>query len=311
MRKAASSLFIVFSASTILLLVFMDFNGIQRVPALLDYRFNRVLSALLSGAIIGLAGVLLQSSLRNPLVDHYVIGVGSGALVFTYIFILWTGGYTLNASFFSMLGGFTAMVLTILLAEKLSGSATSYILAGIGMNSVFSGLSILLSYVAVREYPYVHALLVGSFIVATAEKTQVLLIVLAVSLLTVFLIAKPLNTLEVSDEFSMVAGFNPRLTRLASVVLAGASTSIVTSMYGLIGFIGLVTPHIARYVSGTSDNRVVAPLAMLTSSAVLYLTDFISRRLFAVMWGEVPAGAVASLIGAPIFIYLLVSRRGA
>ncbi|AFL65984.1 FecCD family ABC transporter permease [Desulfurococcus amylolyticus] len=297
-----------------LLLVFSimliyDLNDVQRNPLLFNYRLSRILSVISTGIIIGLTGVYLQSSLRNPLVDHYILGIGSGSLVFTYLSILIAGGFTLATPLSSMLGGLLALFLTIILAEKLSGTATSYVLAGIGINSFFSGISALLSYLTIRVYPYAQLLLVGSFIVATDDKLYMLSIPLVISASIMLILAKPLNTLEVSDEFSVITGFNPRVIRLISIIVAGLTSSIVTSLYGLIGFIGLASPHIARYLSGRSDNRVVAPLAAFTSSIILYVTDFTSRRLFAVMWSEIPAGAIASLIGAPFFIYLLLSRR--
>ncbi|MCY0868074.1 MAG: iron ABC transporter permease [Desulfurococcus sp.] len=305
----STSFFLLATLLILLVLLLYDLNGVS--PLVFNYRLNRILSALFTGAIIALAGVLLQSSLRNPLVDHYLLGVGSGALTATYLSVIAFNGYFLGVQVFSMMGGLAALALTILLAEKLAGTSSSYILAGIGVNSLLSGASVLLSYIAVRVYPYAQLLLVGSFITSTPEKLQVLAGTLVFSTVLFTLIAKPLNTLSVSDEFAVTAGFNPRITRLTSIIVAGLSSSIVTSMYGLIGFIGLASPHMARYITGRSDNRVVGPVAILLSSTLLYLTDFTSRRVFTAVWGEVPAGAVASLIGAPYFIYLLVFKRGA
>jgi len=301
---------ILFNLLVLTAILFVDLSTTSNNPVLYQYRFNRDLSAIVSGVLIGLSGVLLQSSLRNPLVDHYVIGIGSGALAFTYLSILLMGGYTVAVAMYSMTGGLVALLLTIILAEKLSGSEVSYVLAGIAINSVFSGLSTILSYIAVREYPYAQLLLVGSFMIATSEKLMALLLVMVFATIVLAVVVKALNVIEVSDEFSVVTGYSPRITRLIAVVTAGLSSSVVTSMYGLIGFIGVASPHIARLLVKSGDNRVVAPLAGTVSALVLLSTDLVSRRIFTAVWGEIPAGTVASLIGAPFFIYLLVSRRG-
>lgn len=275
---------------------------------IIEYRVFRALYSMLAGAVLAASGCFLQSSLRNPLVDHYILGVGSGAVFSTYISIVLSGYNPLTASLAAVLGGLAALALTISIAEKLSGSEVAYVLSGIGVTTLFSGLSVVASYYAVARYPYATLLLVGSF---TTSRRALLYYVLAPMLLATagyFYLSKKLNTLVLGDDYAKQLGVDPRLTRLTSSLIAGASSSIVVGLFGLIGFVGLIAPHISRLLLKTSDNRLVAPVSALVGMLLLFATDQFSRAIAAPMWGELPAGAIVSAFGAPFFLALLVSR---
>lgn len=275
----------------------------------LRYRFYRVLEAVLAGFVLGFAGSYLQASLRNPLVDHYILGIGSGALFSVYLAYLLFAGTQLVYSLIAIIGGLTALAITVLIAESIGGSATSYVLAGIGVNSLFSGLSVLLSYFILTVNPYALYLLVGSFIIATPAYLPMTIISLILVSIGYFPLAKPLNALILGDEYALQLGYNPRIYRLTSILIAGTASSIIVSCFGLIGFLGLVAPHIARLVMRSSDNRYVLPLSGLIASTLLLVTDDVSRTILVSVTGEVPAGAIVSVFGAPFFLFLILSRR--
>ncbi|MEM2009654.1 MAG: iron ABC transporter permease [Thermosphaera sp.] len=272
------------------------------------YRIFRVLYVTLSGLIIGGSGAVLQSSLRNPLLDHHILGIGGGALFAVYVASLLgrPSYYLLMLS--GVLGGLAALAMTVTIAEKFGGTVTAYILSGIGVSSLFSGSAMLLSYFLVSKNPYSVLLLTGSFVIATPEKIYAMLPAAIISSTVFIALSKPLNTILISDEYSKQLGYNPRKIRLFLILVAGISTSIVVSNFGIIGFVGLASPHLARMILRTSDNRLVVPLSMSSSVLILYATDFLSRKVLVAPIGEVPSGAIASLIGAPFFLIVMIKN---
>lgn len=277
-------------------------------PILLSYRLIRAVSSLCAGAVIGFSGTVLQATLRNPLVDHYVLGIGGGALVFSLLALVLVGPNMLTILASAVFGGLLALSITVFIAEKTGGSALSYVLSGLGVNSLFSGISFILSFIASKQYRYAPFLLAGSFAISSPSTAQTAVFVAMFSLVAYFGLAKPLNTIIVSDEHAYNSGYNPRVIRLLAVIVAGVAASIVVGLFGLIGFVGLATPHIARFMIKTSDHRFSIPLAMAVSSLIVYVTDLVSKDLFTIFLHEVPAGAIASLIGAPFFIVVYLRR---
>jgi len=273
------------------------------------YRLVRSTSALLAGGILGMCGGILQAAFRNPLVDHYVLGIGSGALFAFYLSVLLLGTGVPSSSA-SVAGGLAALALAVGLANRLSGSDVSYVLSGLAVTSLFSGLSMLMSHFVARLNPYATLYLTGSFVTATGDKLAPLLAALAMSLAAYASLSKPLNALAVSDSHAKQLGYEPGRVRAVSSVVAGASSSLVVSLFGLLGFVGLVSPHISRAILKTGDSRHVLPFSFAVGSLLVYSTDLLSRYALVGVTGEVPAGAIASVIGAPFFIALLVVRFG-
>ncbi|MEZ0393825.1 MAG: iron ABC transporter permease [Desulfurococcaceae archaeon] len=276
------------------------------------YRMYRALYASASGATLSMAGAIMQASLRNPLVDHYVLGIGSGALLASYSIVIAMGYDAAMVVAAAVLGGLAALALTSFIAGRLSGTDVAFVLSGIAVNSLLSGLSIALSYYAVVKYSYASLLLLGTFAAARPSLLPYSSIPLALLVAGYALFARRLNALMVGDDFSAQLGVNPRATRLAAVLLAGSAASVVVGLFGIIGFLGLVVPHLARLVLGISDNRLVIPLAGGIGALASWSADAVGRLIASPTVGELPAGALISAVGAPIFVALLLRRfRGA
>lgn len=303
--KAIAGILLAF-ASLLVVAYTVDYLHTE-TPALRTYRGLRAAYSLLAGGVLGACGVYLQSSLRNPLVDHYVLGIGSGALLTFYLSLLLADSLAIG-SLLSVIGGLLSLGLTISLAERLSGSEVSYVLSGLAVNSLFSGLSIMLSYIVIKSNPYASLYMVGSFVLASRGKLYPAMLSLIIVIISYIFLAKPMNAIIFGDTHAKQVGYDPRKVRLASVLAAGISSSIIVSLFGVLGFIGLVSPHISRLLLRTGDNRLVIPASFVVGSSVLYLTDFASRRLLAGVTGEIPAGAIASVLGAPFFLILLLTR---
>lgn len=278
-------------------------------PTLIKYRLIRTLSVVISGLTIGFSAVYLQGCLRNPLVDHYIIGIGSGALLATYITLL-TLPNILLVRFNAIVGGLLALLITIVIAEYIGGSDYAYILAGVGVNAFLSGASILLSYLVVKKYAWINPIYMftGSFVNSSSTNVPYLIVALLIVTLSYPLLAKPLNTMLLGDDYSKQLGFNPRVYRLLAIISAGSSTSLIVSMHGMIGFIGLISPHLNRLILKTADHRFIAIGSALTSSTLLLATDAASRFILVNFIGEIPAGAIVSCFGAPIFVAILITR---
>jgi iron complex transport system permease protein len=273
------------------------------------YRFHRAIYTVLAGVVLAASGCILQATLRNPLVDHYVLGTGSGALFAVYTTLLLLEHVTLWViSLAAAIGGLSALAITVLIAESISGRDVAYVLSGIGVTSLFSGLSVLLLYYVASKYGYASLMLTGTFIHSRPENLPYILLAVILVLVGYVLLAKRLNVIMLGDDHAAQLGVNPNLTRLSASIIAGVSASIIVSQFGVIGFLGLVTPHIARFILKTSDNRLVVPLAMALGSTLLFTTDTLSRSIMTKIIGEVPAGAVISAIGAPFFLILLIRR---
>lgn len=316
--------YIYFFASlvTILLLIGVIYYvslyyGLNEVPQqimdkILLYRETRLIVALLSGLILGFTGSFLQSSLRNPLVDPYILGIGGGALFATYMYHLFFKITNLYwGALIASIGGLTALALTLVIAESIGGSDVAYVLSGIGVSSMFSGLSIATYYIIISVNPaasYVYTLLIGSFINVTPSRIPIMFWSLLVLIISYFVFSKSLNALVIGDDYAKQLGYDPRFIRRIITILSGITASIVVMVSGIIGFIGLVSPHIARLIIKSNDNRLVIPISGLIGSLLLISTDNFSRIILSNLFGEIPVGALASSFGSPFFLFLLIKR---
>ncbi|QOR94931.1 iron ABC transporter permease [Thermosphaera chiliense] len=311
LRLKTGVAFSVFIASIILPIAYTYFSSVNQDVSdiILSYRFYRSVYTVLAGIVLASSGCMLQSTFRNPLVDHHILGVGAGALFAVYLTILIHGYSSMFIiALAASAGGLLALSLSVGIAEVMSGSDAAYVLSGLGVTSMFSGLSILLLYYVAPRYGLASLMLTGSFVHSRKEMMPYVLTPAAVMIISYFALAKKMNTVVIGDDYALQLGVNPRRVRLTTALIVGVSSSLIVSIFGMIGFIGLVTPHMARLFLKTSDNRLITPLAMGLGSLLLYVTDLFSRTIAAGVVGEIPAGAVTSAVGAPFFLTLLIKR---
>ncbi|HIQ02974.1 MAG TPA: iron ABC transporter permease [Desulfurococcales archaeon] len=304
-----------FSFTNPLSLMFKVVKGGHLTPderVQLYIRIPRTLTALAVGALLAVSGVLIQSITRNPLAEPFLLGLSSGALVFVCLSVLVTPvilcyRYLLALTAFT--GAMIALVLTFIISEIAGATVTSLILAGIAVTSLFSGLSHILTFLVQMKLnrPFM-ILLLGSFSTSMLSDIPLLYTVLFLGFTMAMLMAKRLNAIMFGDEHSLQLGYNPTTTRRLSVILVSFMTGTTVAIAGIIGFIGLVIPHISRLIIG-SDNRFVIVYSALIGAIVLCLTD-VAVRVLSLLYGvgELPVGAITSMFGAPFFIYLVVSR---
>ena len=276
-----------------------------------EVRLPVALAALLAGASLGLAGSIMQAILDNPLASPYTLGVAAGAafgaaLAYTLgVAVLPFGGYivTLNAFAFAI----ATMALVYILGRLRGFTPEALILAGIAVGYAFHSLLALLEYMASEEaLQAIVAWLFGSLYKATWGKLQLLTVLLLGSLVVVIPRAWRLTALRLGDEKAKSLGIEPGRERLIAFVIASLLTAVTVSMFGIIGFVGLVAPHTARLLVG-EDERYRAALSLAHGSVMLLAADIASKSILP--GGVIPIGIVTSLAGIPFLLALLAARR--
>lgn len=278
-----------------------------------DIRFPRALAALIGGAALATAGLLLQIFFKNPIVEPYVLGISSGSTLAVGLVIL--GGFTLGFESVSpfvlfisaFIGSLIVMCIVIIFAGKVKNVVTLLVI-GLMVGYICSGVtSILIAFADKEKLQGFTMWIMGSFSGFTWQQTKVLLLIGIPAVLMSTLIVKPLNAFLLGEEYAKSMGVNIKIFRIAIVTISSILASVVTAFAGPVAFIGLAVPQISRLVFKTSDNKVLVPGTILLGGIVTSLCDLVARTILAPV--ELPISAVTSFIGAPIVIILILKRR--
>lgn len=267
-------------------------------------RLPRVLMAALAGATLSLGGLVFQAILRNPLAEPYILGISGGAAIGAIIGILLGLPRFPGVAFFAFAGCIATLFLVIIIASvRLSLNQDSLILAGVMVNAFCS--SVIMFLISLTQDTRLHSILfwlMGDLSLSDPTQTLGLAVTLLPCFLLLFLMAQPMNLLLLGEEMAASMGVNVRLVSLALVVVSSFMVSATVCQSGLLGFVGLVAPHLLRLLFGP-DHRVLVPACILGGGAYLVWCDLLARFLPA--QGELPVGVITAIIGAPLFIYLL------
>lgn len=276
-----------------------------------DVRLPRALFAVVAGAGLALGGAAMQSVLRNPLADPYITGVSSGACLGVAVaavlgFQVMNGGAGEGAVVNAFVFALVPMLMIILLAPAGRTSPATLILAGVAISYLFNALStIVLTFTDSETLATIYAWQIGSLSDITWACLPVPVATTALGSAALLLCSRQLNILSLGDAQASALGLNPERLRTLMLVLTALIVASVVAYAGIIGFIGLVSPHIVRMLID-SDNRFVVPAAALFGAAFLLLCDVLTRAISNVE--AVPVGVVVSFIGAPIFLYLIIRQ---
>lgn len=270
-------------------------------------RVPRVLLAMVVGAGLACAGVALQALVRNPLAEPYLLGVSSGATTGAAAVMLF--GVLAGTVFARPLGAFTgamAAVLIVFWVARLGGEANSLrlILAGVAMGGVFSSITSFLV-LAKGDSDAARAVMfwtLGSLASAQWSHVWVPLVVVAAAMLYLIANALRLNAMVAGDEQALALGVDVPRFRLSIIVVASLLTGVLVAVSGVIGFVGLMIPHLVRMAVG-ADHRRLVPIAALAGALFLLWVDVAARMLIAPT--ELPLGILTAVLGAPAFIYLM------
>ena len=295
----------VYSATTgSIQMSFMDFvtgffdDTNDKMAAIKDLRFPRIIVALFAGAALSVAGVLLQAIMRNPLADAGFIGISAGA-AFTKLFIV---SFVPTMFFFSpiaaFIGGAFACFLVFLLSWKSGLNPLKLILVGIAINAMFSGLTeAMINFGASSS-----GSITSNLTLKTWDDVTLIVTYGTIGLVLAFILYAWCNVLVLSDKTAKSVGFNVTGARLIIAVVAVllAASSVVVA--GVISFVGILVPHIARRLVGY-DHKVLIPFTALLGALLILVADTLGRTMFSPM--EIPASTIMAIIGGPFLIFLL------
>lgn len=267
-----------------------------------DIRIPRVIMGVLVGANLAIAGVLLQGVMGNPLADPGITGISSGASVVVMLVMLYFPGASASIPFYGFIGSMVACMLIYLLAWKNGISAIRIILAGVAVNAMLGGVTSMISILNSENLTGVLSWLNGNLGKKGWSEVRMLVIYTVIGLVLTIPLSKSCNLLALGDKNAKSLGYSPNVLRILISIVAVFLAGISTAYVGVIGFIGLVVPHIARMIMGT-DHKVLIPFSALLGATMLLLADTLGRTITAPY--EIPVGIVMTIIGGPFFLYLL------
>ncbi|MCE1248466.1 MAG: iron chelate uptake ABC transporter family permease subunit [Firmicutes bacterium] len=277
-----------------------------------ELRLPRILLAALVGAALALSGTAFQGILRNPLADPYIVGTSAGAAVGGVIAIV----FKLKSSFYGISGvailAFVCALLAMFLIHKISSKGgkvpvETFLLAGVIVGSFLWALVSFLLTVATKEgLQEVIFWLMGSTREAGWSNVLMLLIYFSISFAGLMFVSYPLNLLTLGDESAQHLGVNVEKVKNTVIVFASLVTAASVAACGLIGFVGLMIPHVIRMIAG-ADHRKLIPLSALAGAVFMMWVDTAARTIISPQ--EIPVGILTAIMGAPFFLYLLRKRN--
>ncbi len=276
---------------------------------LFQVRLPRILIALLVGAGLSIAGASLQGLFQNPLVSPDILGVCSGSGFGAALGILLTSGMGVMTTVLSLAFGLISMFLTLFMVRSKGQTLTmSYILSGIIVTSVFSALTSLIKYVADvnDQLPAITFWLMGSFANTEFNDLKIIILPIIIGIAGLLLLRWQLNILSLGEEEAYSLGVNPQAARIAVILFSTIITAACVMVSGIVGWVGLVIPHISRRIMGV-NHKGLLPASMLLGGIFMVIVDSVARNLTA---AEIPIGILTALIGAPFFALIYNRMKG-
>lgn len=271
---------------------------------ILSLRLPRIVLALLVGSGLSVAGVVFQALLRNPLAEPYILGISSGGTVGAIIAIgLSLGASAITTPLASFIGSAAVMLVVYSIGHRRGHLDTNaLLLGGVMVGAFFNAAVLLIIAVFNQELRNAFLWLMGNLSSANVDSIVVVGPVLLLVSGFLLLQARNFNLISTGDETAMQLGVEVKKVRRLSYLLASLITGLVVSVSGVIGFVGLLIPHICRMLFGP-DHRLLLPASFLLGGSFLILADVLSRTLLAP--SEIPVGAITAAVGAPVFVWLL------
>jgi len=273
-----------------------------------DLRLPRVLTAMTVGAGLAVAGATFQGVLRNPLADPYVLGTASGAALGAAIAVLIPVRFAIVGFGLVQVLAFAGALIAVTAVYRLSrmgglSPLTSLLLTGYAVGSLLAAGLAMAMYLSGAALRTIFGFLLGGFEAASWERLVGVVPLIAIGTVLIALRARSLNALLLGEESAMHLGVDVRRERAILLALASLVTAAAVTVSGLIGFVGLVVPHVVRLIVGPNA-RAVIPLSALWGANLMLLSDLVARLL-----GDLPVGVVTAAIGAPFFLLVLRNAR--
>jgi len=273
----------------------------------LNIRLPRILLAGLVGFSLSLGGVVFQALLRNPLADPFILGVSSGGAFGAVLGIILGLSFSLGIPLMSFGGALLTIYLVLLMGSRKMGMESSTILlAGVIINAFFT--AIIMFFIATAADDRLHTMLFwlyGDLSQSDYSQSLVIAPALVVGFVALYSLARHLNLITAGEETALQLGVDVERAKMICFLVVSLIIGLVVAFSGLIGFVGLIVPHLGRMIFG-SDHRLLIPVSALGGAIFLIIADTVARTVISP--SELPVGVITAFIGAPFFIYLLKTR---
>ena len=283
-------------------------NGENAVIIITSLRLPRTVGAIFAGAALAVSGLLLQTSTGNDLTAPNIVGINSGAGFFVMLLLCFFPAISYLLSLAAFIGAVAAALLVIGISSGVErhSSRTALLLSGVAVGALFgAGISFLS-----LLYPDVLAsytrFSVGGLSGVYFDDIAIPVLIISLFLIVAFTITPRLNLLMLGDDMAASMGVRVLRLRYFAVIVSAVLASAAVSYIGLVGFVGLIVPHLCRRLVGV-DNRILLPTSAILGGVLVTLADILSRVLFAPT--ELPCGILTSALGAPFFLFLLLAKR--
>ncbi len=271
---------------------------------ILEIRLPRVILALLVGASLSGSGVVMQTIFRNPLVDPFLLGISSGAMLGVAMAIAVVES---NITILAFFGAILASLAVLAMNRVLGNSVLSLVLSGVVLSAFLSALAGAIKFFVIpQKAQAIVVWLLGSLSLSSYKDCLIAFIGLSLGFIPLFLLRWRINLLSLSDAQSLSLGINPVLLRSLCLVCVSVASALAVSVSGTIGWIGLVIPHVARLFFGANLQKLLLS-SLLMGAFFLLLADVVAKTITPY---DLPVGIATSVLGAPFFLWLLFRTRG-
>lgn len=276
---------------------------------IIDVRLPRVLLGALVGSALAVAGTAMQGLFKNPMASPYIIGISSGAAFGASLAIVL--GLNLGGIYTLPLMAFLFATLTVFVVYNIARTrgkvpVETLLLAGIAVGTFFSALVSFMLYIAGEKLHGIVFWLMGGLWASNWDKIAITAPLILLGIVVIFFFSRDLNIMLMGEESALDLGVEVEMVKKVILVSASLITAAAVSVCGIIGFVGLIIPHIMRILVGP-DHRILLPSSCLCGSMFLILADTLARTIVAPT--ELPVGIITALFGAPFFVYLLRRRK--
>ncbi|MBR6737855.1 MAG: iron ABC transporter permease [Clostridia bacterium] len=320
MKIKKEKLFIIISAVILLLTAFFSlrygsakltlaeffsaFKGNNTSSVIVfQLRLPRLLAGILSGIALSVAGTIIQALTDNDMASPSIVGVNSGAGLMVIFFVAFINVSAYFLPVFAFIGAFLASLFITALSRKMGLTKSSIILTGLAINAVFSAGISFISLIDESALVSYHAFSVGSLSLITYGDILVPSIIIVTGVILALLISKDLTIIRMGDTVAGSLGVRVKRVKVTGIIITSMLSASAVSICGLLGFVGLIAPHLAKLFVGGNLKKLI-PASALTGSILVTLSDFLGKIIFAP--SDLPVGIIMALIGAPFFLILLV-----
>lgn len=276
-----------------------------------DLNLPRALFAIITGAGLAVAGVAMQNIMKNPLADPYTTGVSSGASFGMAIALcagltMGSGNGSIGILLLTFILSLIPTAIILILLPKRNASPATIILIGVSISYFFNAFdTVLLVSMDADTLANIYTWQVGSFARVNWDSIPITLLAMLIGAVTLILLSNKLNIISLGDDEAISLGVDVETYRMGILVVLSLMVSVVVAYAGIIGFVGLVAPHVVRSIIG-SNNKFLIPTSMLVGAVFLIVSDIVCRMINN---SSLPVGSMVSLIGGPIFVYIVLKSN--